>query len=654
MNWFFYLWEIFLFIVLVKWFVLLPGFFLLSKLKANLKNDEKLILALGLGIVFLTLTLFFFGNLKIKEGTLIFLSVLNIWFIWQQKNKLLDNLKAFVYQSKKILLADKFSFLLLILGTVITGSLIFNSGWDTDGVLLFTEYRDAMWHLGLIKELVRSIPPLHPGFALEPLTNYHYFTHLFGSFFLNFGLFNDLDFYFRLFPFLLTLFYGLNLYLLGKEILKKKESRWLLIILGYFASSFAYVLPLFVKYPNFSWHESSFWLSQPFSMVINPSFSLSASLVLLCIFLVKKISQEVNSRLFLPLILIAGSLIEFKVYAGLLVLGAGFLIGIWELIKKKNITLLLTFLGAFFISFIIFYPTSGRGAGNFLVFLPGWFLRSMVESPDRVQIIDWILREETYLQYGNWLGVLRLRFYELIIYLIGNFGVRVVGLAGACFLLLKIKQRGATFIFAGTITLVGIIVPLVFVQNGSIANTLQFSYYSLILSTLLLCVVVERALKNISAGSYRLILCIIILLSVPTSIKHLVDTWSVRHFKVVTREERQALSFLEKNSNINDIILLPATHKYTFDIMVSTLSNRRMYYSDRLMAENTLKNYRAREELINKFFQSKDKENNAGFLKNNQIRYLYIENDQVGSFVPDFFPVNKVYSNSQVNIYKVL
>src|SRR3990167_585012 len=115
MNWFFYLWEILLFIFLVKWFVLLPGFFLLDLLKVKLKSDEKLIIALGLGIVFLTLSLFFFGTLKIKEATVVFLSVLNIWFVWQQKNNLLVNLKLFLYQIKKILLVDKVSFLLLSL-----------------------------------------------------------------------------------------------------------------------------------------------------------------------------------------------------------------------------------------------------------------------------------------------------------------------------------------------------------------------------------------------------------------------------------------------------------------------------------------------------------------------------------------------------------
>ena len=93
------------------------------------------------------------------------------------------------------------------------------------------------------------------------------------------------------------------------------------------------------------------------------------------------------------------------------------------------------------LSLFLFLPTSGEEAGKFLVFMPGWFLRSMIESPDRVQIIDWVLRENTYSEAGNMLAILRYRLVELVIYLVGNLGVRVLGCITVITIIKDIKKN---------------------------------------------------------------------------------------------------------------------------------------------------------------------------------------------------------------------
>lgn len=646
----FYILELLFFIFLVSWFVFLPGYTFLSWFKLKLSSIDKFAVSLGLGIVLLTLTTYLFGLVTFKEGTYFLLFCTNLFFLWQNKNKVRsENINNAV----KSLLHHKLTVGLIILGTGICGSLVFHSGWSKDGAFYFSEYRDALWHLGLMKELVRSIPPLHPGFAPETLTNYHYFTHLFGSFFLNFP-FSDFDFYFRIFPFFLTLLYGITVYVVARHFFVQRKIQNLAIILSYFLGSFAYFLPFFLRNPNFSWHESSFWLSQPFTMVINPSFALSSSLLLLTFFLLQKIIVEKEGKKFVwPLILIAGTLIEYKVYAGILALAGLFIASLWQIVNKREWLLLKTFVGALVVTFLIFYPTA-QGAGGFLVFLPGWFLRAMVESPDRVQVVDWVLREETYLSHGNWFGVLRLRVLELVIYLLGNLGVRILGLVGGILLLSQIFKKSGTVFFAATVTLMGLFMPLIFVQKGSIANTLQFSYYSLIFLTLLLCFTLDKFLYKKSNIFSLIIIILTIALSLPTSVKHFIDNWSTRDFLQISSEEVDALNFLQKNSHINDIILVPATNKYTFSLYTSVFSNRRMYYSDRLMSENTHKDFKNREEQLSRLFTSQDRGWNTSFLKNNNIKYIYREKTETPNFDSDFFPVQKIYGNKKVEIYKVI
>lgn len=652
MNILLFVGEILAFIFFLFWLVFLPGFFILGK-KANvLSKIETLVIAISFGIVIFTLTLYLFGLFKMVYVSYILISFVNLYNlrgvkpIFEKKH-----LYDFVFTLK-----NNISTILILIATgIFSGSLLFLSGWEKAGEILFTEYRDSFWHLGLMKELVRSIPPLHPGFAPEPLTNYHFFTHLFGAGFLLLSIFNSLDFYFRIFPYFLVFLYVFNLYILGRALTKSRLGGNLAIIFGLLTGSFAYVLPLFLKYPGFNWHESSFWLSQPFSMVINPSFALSSGLFLSSIFLVVKIISSKNSNLVFLLIIISGSLISFKVYAGLLILGGLLIMGLYSLWKSRSLLWLKIFSGSIVISLMLFFPISGKEADKFLVFLPGWYLRSMVESPDRARIIDWVLRENTYLAAGNTFGVIRLRLYEFLIYIVGNLGVRILGLVIAFKELKKLVDLKPINVFLLTILFAGFLIPMFFVQDGSIANALQFSYYGLEIISLYFVLWLTNFLLKKSVRQNIIIIILFLILAIPTSIKTGSEYLFTKQFMIVDKSQIASFKhFLEKETKPDDIILVPATSYYTNSLIVGTLGNRRLYYSDRLMVENTHKNFKERERNINRFFTSRDIGWNTSFLKNNHISYVYLDRNSIPNFNLNFYHLLKVYDYQKIEIYKVI
>jgi hypothetical protein len=651
MNVIIYFGEIIAFLGVTCWFILLPGFILLMLLRIKLSKIETFTLSVITGAVAVTLLYITFGFLKLHQLAYVVVSAINILFIFSRYKPIAKFLYVFSVPINRI---NTISFFVITICTTLSGILLFRSGWQDRGGISVTEYRDAFWHLGLMRELVRSIPPTHPGFAVQPLSNYHYFTHALGAFYLSIPVFNYLDFYFRIFPFFLTFLFCLSTFITGRILTKSIIGANLSVLFSILSGSLAFILPFFVKRSDFVWHESSFWLSQPFSMIINPSFALSSSMLIVILFVFYKLTEEKNRKYDLLIILLSGTLIGFKVYAGLLILGGMLVSGFWYLYKEKNFHLIKLFTYSLIISFIIFLPANGRDAGKFLVFMPGWFLRSMVESSDRVPVIDWILRENTYMAHGNIIGVLKYRFYEFIIYFLGNLGIRIFGIIVVADMLRRLKKIKTGLFFITSIALVSFAIPLFYVQDGSIANTLQFSYYGLEIASLIFVVWLTDLIRGKTIWLKSLLVISFVFLAIPTSIKTLDDYVVSPSTMNIPIEVVQGLSILNKSSNTNDIILVPATSQYTNSLFIGTLSNRRLFYSDRLMAENTHKDFKLRESLVSRFYASSDKNWNANFLADYKIRYIYLDRGSVKNFNPKNYPIEIIYREKDIEIYKTL
>jgi len=274
----------------------------------------------------------------------------------------------------------------------------------------------------------------------------------------------------------------------------------------------------------------------------------------------------------------------------------------------------------------------------------------MVESPDRFPIPDWILKEEALSYYGDWLGVLRLRILEFFLFLVGNLGVRTLGLLFVLKIFLtkkKIEEITWFFLFA---LLVALLCPMLFVQKGSIANTIQFLYYLLAILNFYTALFVFNFLSKKPPPAKIFFLALIIVLAVPTSLKHFWESLSSPG-SFVSPKEMEAIETL-KTTPQDSIILVSVSPRNTNAMYVGALSERRTYYSDRLMSENTLKDFKKREELINKFFTTSDKNWAKNFLLENKIDYIYLYGKENFFLSPEDLNLKEFFRNEEVTIFE--
>ena len=622
----------------------IPGALSFKFLRLKLSPLEKLVVSTVAGMVLFTVINFFLGILGVRFLVNFFLYVLG--FVWL----------ALFFKSLRVSWGPRFKkknfflIFILLIGTFAQTSLLFESGkLVPQKGMLFKEARDSMWHLGLTAELVRKIPPIHPGHAPLPLTNYHYLYNLFvASLHLSSGL-SLLDLSFRFFPFLISLLFGLSTFMLAWAWSKKFAVAVLAVFFAYFCGSLAFFIP--ILRPGSFWQESSFWVSQPFTMLINPPLASSLVIFTTASFCLLKFLEEKSSNYLPILVLLFGSLLSFKVYAGIVALGALFGLAVCGIFKKQNFLLFKLSLFSFLFSLFLLLPSNiGSASSGFLVFSPGWYLRAMVESPDRVYIPDWVLREQAFAYYGNWLGILRLRILEFFIFIVGNLGVRILGLLAVFKILLGTKKVSAIDLFFFFALLVAFLPPMLFIQKGSIANTIQFLYYFLTILNFYTALFVFNFLSKKSRLAKTFFLVLIVVLAIPTSFKHFWENLKSPG-SFVSSAEMEAIEALKATPQ-DSIILLSASQRNTTAMYVCALSERRTYYSDRLMSENTLKDFKKREELINKFFTTSDKGWARNFLIENGIDYIYLYGDERPRLSLKELNLVQFFKNEKVTIYK--
>lgn len=638
-----------LFLSVIFFACFIPGLLILLFLKIkDLSRIEFLVGATVVGISAFSLVTFILGFLHLSFLVVVIAIIADVIFFLKFKDSvswLGQNKFSNIY---KLLLV------VLVLGVVGQGIVVWQSGWlRNDGSVIFGEFRDAMWHVGLIEELTKQIPPIHPGHAPAPLTNYHYFYDLFTAGIYNISHLFLLDIYFRYMPFLLSLLLGVSMFVLTRKITKRAGAAVFSTFLTYFCGSMAYVLP-FILSGIKEWGDSSFWSAQTYGMLINPPFSISLSLFLMgTFFLLKYLEDRKNSYGYIT-ILLFGPLIAFKVYAGVVVLAGIFALGLFELIKHRNIKTLLIAVGTLFLSLLVFLPTNGRETSGFLIFAPGWYLRAMMENQERVYHLDWVLREETFLAHGNILRVLQLRLYEFVIFIFGNLNVRILGLLTLIAILLRSRFKiSPIHVFLAAVSFAAFLAPMLFIQRGSVANTIQFFYYFLIILNIYTAIIILRIADRLPKAAAVTLFILIITASVPTSVKMGYEYLFKVDRTVISSDEMAGIHYLRYSAGKESIILLPASVRNTDSLYVSALSGKKSYYADRLMSENTHKNVKEREENLNKFFGGEDWNWARNFLKDNNISYIYIRSDDTVVNFWNYLSVKKVFANNMVSIYEV-
>lgn len=650
-----------LFSVLIFICLTLPGFLLLKKIQ--LISDDKLkdlTIASVLGLVIFTLAAYILASVHLRFLMYIF-PILGIWTAVYLKRDFLK-LKFKIHYRSLFLLV-------LILG--ILGQVAINapSGFPyQDGIYFWSSQgHDGVWHLSLMERMhTNDFPFKNPELEGAKLQNYHFFVDLLMSEFSRLFPFSNLDIYFRFMPFVFSLLLGLSSFIFVRAWSKSELAAIWSMIFVYFVGSFGYLL--YVPTHKSLGGEAIFWVSQTQSVLGNPPHAAAFIITTTFLFM---LLQYLNSRkigYFLLCSLLGGTVIEFKVYAGVLILGGLLVISSYEVFFKRSVKTLFLFLATLFISLLIYLPNSANSQ-DFLIWHPWWFIRTMVVAPDRLNWLDLELRRQTYLSEGNFKRVIQVEATAFLIFLFGNLGMRLLGF----WAILKqfkeniLKEPFNLFFFA--VTIASFLIPVFFLQKGVVWNVIQFNQYFLLYFSFYAALAIPGILNLTKSifGKY-LISILIIILAIPTQIGLLWQFYSNQPLSKITYEELSALNFLKSISNKEDVILTGPFNKYERDkyknppipiyawydtAYVSAFSSRKSLISDEeqltIMGYDISNLLKEREEA----FKTSDNKIINDFFKKNHVKFIYLVWGQKFATDSAYLNAELIFKNNDAKIYKV-
>lgn len=646
------------FLLAVPLIFTIPGLTLLNQSRINLTASEKLTLSTVVGFVFFTVLSYFFYFLHLELFSLILTVGVSIYYLTTHRfNLILPN---------RLDLKRLFLILLIFIpGIVLQLSIISPSGTIQNGDLVFwsSHGHDATWHISLINELKRGYPFQNPVFAGEKLINYHFFSDIPSAQFSKYLFLNDLELYFRLFPFLFSILFGGICFVLGKQLGGSFISGLLTTIIGYCAGSFGYIVT-FLQNRRFS-GEILFGSSQIQSSIGNPPQIIASIIVLAIIslfYLSLKQSPKLNKFIILIQVLLIASLAGFKIYASIVILLSLGIVSLLRLLLVKKIDLMITTLLSGLASAIIFLPNSS-GSTAFLIFQPWWYIRTMIASPDRLNWVDLELRRQTFAYYHNWKWVAFIEITSLLIFIIGNLGIRIIGLFGLTLDLKRLlKDPIAQLSFI--ISIISISLPLLFLQKGIASNSIQFLQYALLITGIFTGTTLALLIKRVKyLFPQIIIILLVVIVAIPTQVSLTRDFYSKPPLAKITRAELQALSFINNEFKTPITILTPPsptppiTQQSTppiwdwFDTAyVAAFSNQRTFYSDQEQVGIMGYNPTHRQQFQSSFFNKTTPPNN---LKEVDIDLIYYPKPLSPKFDLSKTDLVKIYENSEVEIWRL-
>lgn len=550
-------------------------------------------------------------------------------------------------------------FSLLFLGIVaqalvmVKSGLIYSFGmgfWGANG-------HDGVWHLALINQALKGFPPPHPTFAGHLLTNYHYFYDLLLALVNRITTIPVRFLYFQIFPILLAFGLGILSFLVGFRWRKDFWTGFWLVFFNFFAGSFGYLVTLWRS--GEIGGESIFWSMQSVSTPVNPPFALSLVLILFGFWLLLKIKKW-NLLKILATALLFGLIINVKAYAGLVVLAALGVFAFWKFLKKERVYFFI-FGFSLLISLALFLVINPR-AGSLFIFQPFWFIHSMFESTDRFYLPRLALARYFLVSQGIGPRLIAIEIFGLAVFLTGNLGTRIIGLwdFGK-----RIKKFNEFDGFLVTGSLVGLIIPLLFVQKGTVWNTIQFFYYFLFFANFYAAATMAKIIRQKKAWKYWLIV-MIVLLTVPTSLASLRDYLGFSPPTAIVKTELTGLAVLkekkegvvltfpydEVEKDLYQPTLIPL-RAYSSTAYVSAFSGKQTFLEDEVnLAISGYDWEKRRQETLN-FFTSKDEIQARGFLLNNQVSYVYLVGNQKLKLSEEELGLKRVFENNEVKIYQV-
>lgn len=549
--------------------------------------------------------------------------------------------------------------------TTIRSGLLYAYGmgfWGPNG-------HDGVWHLALINSLARHLKFSGDFFSLlqNPilahfnLKNYHFLFDLSVALIHKITFLPTLNLYFQIIPIILSGFLGILTFLLVKKLTKNNLSSFLAVFFIYFGGSFGWVVSL-LRHQGLG-GESMFWANQSISFPLNLQFFLSLILMLAGFYLYLNYLEKPSGKKLWLLSFIFGLIIGVKAYGGIIILSGLGLAAFWEWLINKKPQTAKVFLGCLLVSLLIFLPNN-RASASLFVFSPLWLPHTMVDFSDRLGWLRLGQARQAYFATGLWLKWWLAEGLGLTIFFIGNLGTRMIGL-GKLFDWFKNWRKINSFqiLFLGCLLVSGF-APLLFIQKGNPWNSIQFFYYFQVLFGLLAGLWLGEFLSKKKIWLKIFFIALVLLLTLPT-------TWgSLRHYlsyeppAKISFEELEALDFLKKQP-LGVVLTYPHDYQlrqkvktpqplyiYETTAYVSAFGQQPTFLEDEMTLEIMQVDWQPRRKEVEEFFKTTDIDWSNNFLDKNQIRYLYLVDNQSFLINPDDLGLEKIFSNDFVKIYE--
>ncbi|MDD2823000.1 MAG: hypothetical protein PHQ59_02850 [Candidatus Daviesbacteria bacterium] len=481
-------------------FTILVGNSLISWIERKI-TPGIILISVILGLVTISLAYLFLTYFKIPFFLInIILALFTFVSIYMFKPKL-------VLQFRDVILTLSF----ILIGTVLLNSKLIFEGFDKYGGFLLSKGNiDALWHIALQESLKISVPPQSPLYSGQILTGYHYLNDIYWVWFskiLGISTINLCIFWAPLF--ISSLFVATTLLVMIK-IFKDKKNAFIASGVVVFTSSLSFIAPLF--FPNAGFHQSVFWLDQPTYYIFNQQLTLSIAVINLIIFLflssLKKWWWVIG--------LLVGSLAGVKVYGLLIIFPAISIIGfyLWQKQRDWNYfgMILLSVLISIFIVLI-----EGPSNGFPFYFDPGLLVKSMFDDPLRLNYPAWEINRLALVEQHNWIKL----FYQwskgVVIFLIGNFNLKILALI---FLPALLKNKSLSkdnkiiLLLSSVVILLSLSSGLLLSQKAVTWNVVQFLVYA---QLPLVVILVFSVITFFSKRNQIIIFLVIFLVGVPSS-----------------------------------------------------------------------------------------------------------------------------------------
>jgi hypothetical protein len=610
------------FLILLLFFAYLNfGLLLVRKTKLKLTSLESILLASVLSIAVLVSLIVFLGFfLADKSYYLLFVS--GFVGILAFKNNL-PIFKDLLKNSKK----EWFIVLLLLIGILILAGGLFFSGYAKDGQVYLQDLYDTSWHIALEQEVLKNFPPLHPSSSALLLKNYHYFYDVFLASLYFYSHISFVTLNYKVSQLIISALLVLSAYAFGKR-LKDRRLGIILTLLTIFAGNFGYLVPLFLK--DQPWTESSFWVSQTFSMLVNPQLIFSFTTLYLVLLLMTPDFLSSKSRHYLLIPLIATS-IGFKTYGWMIISFLYALDLLIEIIfKKKFINLLLGLIYLLFALPFIYLITAFK-SGSFF-YQPLWYIDTMIEAPDRVNNIRWRFLLDHYILKNNLPRIIWLRIKELFIFYFGNLGSRAIFIFLPLITLKEsyLKQRKIIWLSSFAFIFTSVF-PLLFLQSGTVWNSIQFWYYTLIFANILAALTISGILNHLKLPLKYLFLAIFISLTIPAFVKTM--SGKLDSFQAFPIAQLELLS----NFNANDNLLICPEESLLFkSSFINAYTKANVYLSDEGQMNLVKADLEAIDELKT-IFDKKHLTELESLIDREKINYILCSNKDIVEFIDKSF-----------------